>query len=305
MSITIGLVGCGRWGKVHHATLTSLKEQGHLDRLVVCDIDEHALEGVVADRHYRSIEEMLAQEQLTGVAVVTPPETHLDLARQVVAVNLPVFVEKPLGSNSEEEVDFLATLPENTTMMVGYLLRHHAGLKRIKSAIEDHALNIKTISYRRRTTRQKPDGADPLNTLAVHGLDTARYLLGTSLARLDVMKLEITTSSANIWLRDPSSLITIDVAWEAEEEQRTLVVQGSTSGVVLDFGTGEVVWHDGDGVGQSPVVERFPSLPLEEQWRSFLRRMADGPPGIVPETVSLLDVSAWLAHNSPMESHPR
>ena len=126
MRTTIGLVGCGRWGTVHHATLRSLKEQGHLDRLVVCDIDEHALEGVVADRHYRSIEEMLAQEQLAGVAIVTPPETHLALARQVVMADLPVFVEKPLGANSKEEMDFLANLPKNATMMVGYLLRHHS-----------------------------------------------------------------------------------------------------------------------------------------------------------------------------------
>ena len=305
MRTTIGLVGCGRWGTVHHATLRSLKEQGHLDRLVVCDIDEHALEGVVADRHYRSIEEMLAQEQLAGVAIVTPPETHLALARQVVMADLPVFVEKPLGANSKEEMDFLATLPKNATMMVGYLLRHHAGLKRIKSAIDDHALNIETISYRRRTTRQKPDGADPLNTLAVHGLDTARYLLGTPLTSMEVIKLEIASSSANIWLRDPSFLVTIDVAWEAEEEQRTLVVQGTKSGVVLDFGTGEVVWHEGDGVDQAPVVERFPTLPLEEQWLSFLRRVADGPPGVIPESVSLLDISAWLAQNSPTELRPR
>ena len=62
--------------------------------------------------------------------------------------------------------------------MVGYLLRYHAGLNRIKAAIDDRAMNIETLSYRRRTTRMKPSGADPLFTLAVHGLDTARYLTG-------------------------------------------------------------------------------------------------------------------------------
>ena len=305
MRTTIGLVGCGRWGTVHHATLTSLKQRGHLDRLVVCDIDGQALEGVEADGHYRSIEDMLAEEDLTGVAIVTPPETHLSLARQVVAVDLPVFIEKPLASSTEDEADFLSMLPENATAMVGYLLRHHAGLNRIKAAIDDHAMNIETISYRRRTTRPKPEGADPLNTLAVHGLDTARYLTGHPLVDMDVKKLEMTESSANIWLGTPSSLITIDVAWEAEEEQRTLAVQGTMSGAVLDFGTGDVAWYAGGGKNEAPLVEHFPSQPLEEQWLSFLRRVADGTPGVVPEPESLLDVSAWLAHNRPTESTTR
>lgn len=304
MSITIGLVGCGRWGKVHHATLTGLKEQGHLDRLVVCDIDAHALKGLAADKHYALIENMLAEEQLTGVAVVTPPETHLALARQVLQANLPVFVEKPLGSTGDEETVFLSTLPKDATVMVGYLLRYHAGLNRIKAAIDDRAMNIETLSYRRRTTRPKPVGADPLATLAVHGLDTARYLTGDALTLMEVRKLEITDSSANIWLWNHSSLITIDVAWDAEEEQRTLAIQGTMSGAVLDFGTGEIAWYAGEGADEAPLVEHFPSKPLEEEWLSFLRRVADGLPGVVPDSDSLLDVSAWLSQNNPMESHP-
>ena len=305
MRTTIGLVGCGRWGSVHHATLMSLKQRGHLDRLVVCDIDGQALEGVEADGHYRSIEDMLAKEHLTGVAIITPPDTHLPLARQVVAADLPVFIEKPLAPSTEDEAAFLSRLPKNATAMVGYLLRHHAGLNRIKSAIDDHAMNIETIGYRRRTTRPKPEGADPLNTLAVHGLDTARYLTGHPLVNMDVKKLELTESSANIWLGTRSSIITIDVAWGADEEQRTLAVQGTTSGAVLDFGTGDVAWYAGAGLDESPLVEHFPSQPLEEQWLCFLQRVADGVPGVVPEPDALLDISAWLAQHRPTESSPR
>ena len=305
MRTTIGLVGCGRWGSVHHATLMSLKQRGHLDRLVVCDIDGQALEGVEADGYYRSIEDMLAEEPLTAVAIVTPPETHLPLARQVMAADLPVFIEKPLASSTEDEAAFLSTLPDNATAMVGYLLRHHAGLNRIKSAIDDHAMNIETIGYRRRTTRPKPEGADPLNTLAVHGLDTVRYLTGHPLVNMNVKKLELTESSANIWLGTRSSIITIDVAWGADEEQRTLAVQGTTSGAVLDFGTGDVAWYAGAGLDESPLVEHVPSQPLEEQWLSFLQRVADGVPGVVPEPDSLLDISAWLSQHRPTESAPR
>ena len=49
MTLTIGLIGCGRWGTIHHATLMSLKQEGYLDRLIVCDIDATARDAVEAD----------------------------------------------------------------------------------------------------------------------------------------------------------------------------------------------------------------------------------------------------------------
>ena len=63
MTLTIGLIGCGRWGTIHHATLMSLKQEGYLDRLIVCDIDATARDAVEADAHYASIDAMLTSEQ--------------------------------------------------------------------------------------------------------------------------------------------------------------------------------------------------------------------------------------------------
>ncbi|MGB0951327.1 MAG: hypothetical protein ACPGWQ_04965, partial [Poseidonia sp.] len=91
----------------------------------------------------------------------------------------------------------------------------------------------------------------------------------------------------------------------AEEEQRTLAVQGTTSGAVLDFGTGDVAWYAGAGLDESPLVEHFPSQPLEEQWLNFLHRIEDRVHGIVPEPDPLLDISAWLSRHCPTESSPR
>ena len=71
MRTTIGLVGAAVGAPFTTQPSRSLKQRGHLDRLVVCDIDPHALQGVEADGYYRSIEDMLAEERLNGVAIVT------------------------------------------------------------------------------------------------------------------------------------------------------------------------------------------------------------------------------------------
>ena len=39
MDVAIGLVGCGRWGTNHHRILATLRTEGRIHRLVVCDID--------------------------------------------------------------------------------------------------------------------------------------------------------------------------------------------------------------------------------------------------------------------------
>ena len=54
MGLTIGLVGCGRWGAVHLRTLQNLKSTGHVRRVVVCDIDADKLAHIQADATYAS-----------------------------------------------------------------------------------------------------------------------------------------------------------------------------------------------------------------------------------------------------------
>ena len=123
MGLTIGLVGCGRWGTVHLRTLQDLKSTGHVQRVVVCDIDADKLARIQADATYASLNQMLENEQLDGVAIVTPPNTHVDLAQEALMHSLPVLVEKPLAVDHEVANNFLNSLQENTVLVVGYILR--------------------------------------------------------------------------------------------------------------------------------------------------------------------------------------
>lgn len=72
MKLTIGLVGCGRWGSNHLRVLQTLKSEARLHRVVVCDIDAKKLEAIEADATYASLSQMIEQEELDGLAIVTP-----------------------------------------------------------------------------------------------------------------------------------------------------------------------------------------------------------------------------------------
>ena len=302
MVTTIALVGCGRWGMNHYRTLISLRARGFVDRVVVCDINPSALTGLEADETYTSMQAMMETETLAGAAIVTPSTTHLELAQNLLDENIPLFVEKPLADDHEKAMKFLRKLPGSTILVAGYLLRHHAGLQRMKAAIEDRELNVEILTYRRRTKRPKPTGLDIVSTLAVHGLDATTFLLGAPLMSMDIIQFNRTPTSAQIRLLHEGQMALIDVAWGAEEEQRLIGVQGTMRGAVLDFGTGEFSWHIGEGFDEKPLVEQFPNNPLEQEWVYFLEKIAAQSPCVFPPTSTLMDISAWLGEHGGQES---
>ena len=302
MVTTIGLVGCGRWGFNHYTTLVGLRARGFVDRVVVCDINPSALMGLDADETYTSLHTMMEDEDLAGVAVVTPPNTHLELAEILMAEDIPLFVEKPLSDDHEGATAFLRNLPESTILITGYLLRHHAGLQRMKAAIEDRELSVDVLSYQRRTKRPKPVGMDAVSTLAVHGLDATTFLLGAPLMSMDITQFKRSPTSAQIWLHHEGRTVLVDVAWEAEEEQRLIGVQGTQRGAVLDFGTGEFSWHAESGSDEKLLVEHFTTEPLEQEWLYFLEKISGQTPCVFPPTSDLVDISAWLKEHGGHES---
>jgi predicted dehydrogenase len=296
---SIGLVGCGRWGRNHLNVLKKLHNEGVVQRISVCDVDPTQLVGLKVDAVYTHIDNLLAQETLDAVALVTPPESHLDLLSQTLQADIPVLVEKPLSDDHQATHDVLENLPKNTVMMVGYLLRHHPGLKRIKSAIEDKAVSqIETVAYVRRTQRPWPEGLDALTTLAVHGLDTVSWLLDQPLMDMDVVFIDRQSDAVLLRLADASGRMAIvDAAWGADDEIRAVAVQSPSVDASLDFGSGQLAWRSKDDDNQDPVLEEYAGQALEEEWRAFLDMVKTGQPAVSPSVHELLDQSLWMNTN--------
>ena len=299
MSLCVGLVGCGRWGRHHLATLQTLQEEGHIARLVVCDINPGQLNSLRADGVYNGFERMLESETLDAVAIVTPPETHAALLHLALAHELPALVEKPFTDDHGKTVETFRAFPTTAVVAVGYLLRHHAGLLRLKSMLENDALGaVHGVRYVRRTRRSKPKDSDPITTLAVHGLDLVTWLFQSPLRTFERVEIERDERAATVFLSNGSGQhAEVDVAWEATAEQRLVEVTGDQGSVSLDFGTGAFAHRDVDG----EVVEELEvaGQPLEAEWRWFLSVAKQGQPCVYPSIDSLLDQSEWLHHHSP------
>jgi len=128
----IAVIGTGYWGKNlarNYAQLRVLK--------LICDKNESILEQMKAQ--YPDIEtgmalnDVLMRDDIRGVVVATPAETHFTIAREVLLAGKHVYVEKPLVLHENEAHELITLAAEkNLTLMVGHLLQYHPVFERLK-----------------------------------------------------------------------------------------------------------------------------------------------------------------------------
>lgn len=131
------VVGCGSIGRRHMRNLRALGIQ----RLAACDPDPERLAPMVAElgiEPFADFEKAMIAIKPNLVFVCTPPVFHVPQALQAVQASAHVFVEKPL-SHTLDGVDELIAEAEarQRVVQVGYNLRFHLGLQKVKQLVED------------------------------------------------------------------------------------------------------------------------------------------------------------------------
>lgn len=100
---TIGYGGAFNMGKTH---LQSLAKNAGFIPAAVCDADEKRTEVAATDfpgiERYTKVSEMLAKAKLDLVIIITPHDSHADLAVQCLKAGVGVVVEKPMAITTEE-----------------------------------------------------------------------------------------------------------------------------------------------------------------------------------------------------------
>jgi len=76
---------------------------------------------------------VLSRDDIQGVVISTPAETHFNIARESLLAGKHVYVEKPLVLKEEEGHELIALAQKkNLVLMVGHLLQYHPIFMRLK-----------------------------------------------------------------------------------------------------------------------------------------------------------------------------
>ena len=128
----VAVIGCGYWGK------NLIRNYHNLGVLkLICDKNETALDAFRSQ--YADVEtcialtDVLTRNDIAGVVISSPAETHFSIARESLLADKNVFVEKPLTLREEEARELIMLAKErNKVLMVGHLLQYHPVFIRLR-----------------------------------------------------------------------------------------------------------------------------------------------------------------------------
>lgn len=290
----IAVIGAGYWGINH---VRNFHEIGALK--VVCDAFEPSRERVAAQypsvRVEHEFEKVLADEEVQGVVIATPAETHYRLAAAAIEAGKHALVEKPLTLEVEEGEHLVArALARQRVLMVGHLLEYHTAVLRLRELIASGELGELRYIYSNRLNLGKVRREENiLWSFAPHDIALILRLVGAMPTRV--------AATGGAYLQSHIADVTVTnmefptgvrahifVSWLHPYKEQRLVVVGSKKMAVFDDVKAEeklLVYDQGvEFINGEPVMRKsagvaetlLPSEPLRRQCFEFLRSIETG-----------------------------
>ena len=132
------------------------------------------------------MQEIINNDEITAVAVVTPSHTHYKIVKTMLEAGKNVYVEKPISTVAQEAKNLMDLAnKKGLILMVGHLLLYHPAVNRLKMLIEEGALGeiVYAQSDRLNVNYFKNDRS-VMWDLAPHDLSMISYVTGKSPVRV-------------------------------------------------------------------------------------------------------------------------
>ena len=171
--LSVGLVGCGRWGRFILRDLTQLD----CETWVVADSSSSVANATAyGARHIVSkIDEL--PDHLEGYVVAVPSLLHKDIVSRLLDRQRPIYVEKPLTVDCESARFLVETAGERVFVMDKW--RYHPAIEMLADMIGNGELGrLRTIRTRRVGWGNSHHDVDAVWILLPHDLSIVLHLLG-------------------------------------------------------------------------------------------------------------------------------
>ena len=188
-----GVIGCG--GIAYRRTIPGMMLSENSELVAVMDTNFEAAEKVKeefgAKYAFRTVEEVLALEEIDAVYIATPVFCHKEQARKAAEAKKHILLEKPMGLTVAESEEIAAYCKEQGVKLgVGLMMRFSAYHRKMKELITAGILG-EIVSMRAQLTCWYPEipgnwrqdrtksGGGALMDMGIHCIDLLQYISGT------------------------------------------------------------------------------------------------------------------------------
>jgi scyllo-inositol 2-dehydrogenase (NADP+) len=188
-TIPVGVVGFGLAGRAFHApvihTTPGLRLAGVVQRS-----GDAAREIYSETRVVRSLDELLAIDDIRLVVIATPNVTHYEMARRCLLAGRDVVIDKPFTTTSQEAADLFRIAGQQGRLISAYHnSRSHGDFATVRQLLRSGALGrtvLCEIHYDRYRPKLRPGawrervepGSGVFFDLGPHAIDQAMVLFG-------------------------------------------------------------------------------------------------------------------------------
>jgi myo-inositol 2-dehydrogenase/D-chiro-inositol 1-dehydrogenase len=183
-TLTIGLLGAGRIGKVHASAIATTPDA----RLVaVADAFAAPAEELALEHgaDVLTIDEIMSSDDVDAVFITTPTDMHADLIEQAARARKQIFCEKPIDLSVDRVRACLAVVEETgALLMVGFNRRFDPNFRAMRERIDAGAIGaVEMVNIISRDPGPPPlsymeRSGGLFRDMTIHDFDMARFLLG-------------------------------------------------------------------------------------------------------------------------------
>ena len=278
----IACIGAGYWGK---NLVRNFHEIGAL--LTICEMDatkhESLRKSYPSCQVTASIQEVLDDPRVLGVAISTPAETHGKLVRMALQAGKDVFVEKPLCLSVDEGEELVALAARlGRILMVGHLLWYHPAILELKRLIVSGELGRIQYIYSNRLNLGKIRREENiLWSFAPHDVSVILGLVGEMPDRMDAQGgnylhekiADVTVSTMGFASGVKAHIF---VSWLHPFKEQKLVVVGDRKMAVFDDvekdNKLQLYPHTIDWKDNVPVANKAEAIPVSLERAEPLRQ---------------------------------
>lgn len=231
--IKVGIVGCGGIANGKH--LPNLKHIRSVEVAAFCDIIIERAENAKRDygtpeaKTYLDYKELLKDDSLTAVYVLTPNISHAEITIAALNAGKHVMCEKPMATTGAEADAMCEVAKKNNKILtIGYQTRSSSSFQYARDLVESGAVGeiyfAKCPAIRRRGVPgwgvfidKEKQGGGPLIDIATHSIDACLYVINNyeveSVMGATYQKLAKTSYLCNdMGMYDPEKITTEDFA---------------------------------------------------------------------------------------------
>ena len=190
----IGVIGAGHLGK-HH--IKHLAQHNDVEFVGAFDTNASALRKVCAEfsvNPVNSIEELV--KNCTAVHIVTPTNTHFELAKFFLENSLDILIEKPITETVKEAESLIEIADQNKCIIqVGHIERFNPTINKLKQLISSpHYIEIERLAPFQARGTEVPVILD----LMVHDIDMVLEMVDSPIKNIQASGAKMMSSTVDL-----------------------------------------------------------------------------------------------------------